>query len=435
MEESSKRVDSSRRRRLRDEVSVVKTFSWKDFLQEHPVFTSVSDTRRLDALLAEGASIERMLDQDTVVVRQGEAGDSVFVIGLGSAEALLETGGGTELSLAVMGPGEVFGEMGVLERRPRSATVRAKEPSIVLEIYAAQFRALVDDHPDVEYRLLVKMSERLRDANAKLGALQATLEQRVEERTAELTALNVKLEASNARLQELDRLKSDFVSDVSHELRTPLTSISGFVDYLLEGMGGELSPAQKDTLARVHGNTERMIRLINDLLDLARIEAGREELHAARLSLEEIVGEVLDELRPLAADKGIDLGVEPASGDICVRADRDKLHQILLNLAHNAVKFTPAGGSVRVGIVARDDGTVVTTVRDTGEGLPAAELTRVFEKFYQAGDAQTPKKGSGLGLTITQKLVELQGGRIWVESEVGKGTEFSFTLPAAEVEA
>jgi signal transduction histidine kinase len=396
------------------------------------MFSGGRSGRKLKALLQESASTERTFDRGDVIVRQGELGDSVFVLGSGSAEAFLKASEGTELPLALMRPGEVFGEMGVLERRPRSATVRAREPSIVLEIHGPQFRTLMAHHPDVELRLLVQMSTRLRNTNEKLEDLRATLEHRVEERTRELAALNLKLEASNARLQELDQLKSDFVSDVSHELRTPLTSIYGYVDYLLEGLGGELNPVLKDSLTRVHGNTKRLIRLINDLLDLARIEAGRAELHLTRLPLMEVAGEVIDELRPLALDKDIDLGLEASSPGLCVRADRDKLHQILLNLTHNAVKFTPPGGRVRVALASRGDGTVVTAVRDTGEGIPGEELTRVFEKFYQVGNADTHGKGSGLGLTITQKLVELQGGTIWVASVPGQGTEFCFTLPAAE---
>jgi signal transduction histidine kinase len=268
----------------------------------------------------------------------------------------------------------------------------------------------------------------------KLQDLRATLEQRVEERTTDLAVLNRKLEESNDRLRELDRQKSDFVSDVSHELRTPLTSIKGFVDYLLEGMAGELNAAQKASLTRVHSNAERLTRLINDLLDLARIEAGRVELHLARVAVEDVATAVLDELRPLASDKRVDLDAEVASKNVLVRADRDKLHQILLNLIHNAVKFTPPGGRVRVAIAGRDDGTVATTVRDTGHGIPAEELDRVFEKFYQVGDAEGAQKGSGLGLTITQKLIELQGGTIWVESELDKGTTFGFTLPATKEE-
>jgi signal transduction histidine kinase len=387
---------------------------------------------RLDALLRESASTERIFARDDVIVRQGEAGDSVFVLGAGAAEALLEAAEGIEVSLALMRPGEVFGEMGVLERRPRSATVRAREPSVVLEIHAPQFRALIEDHPELEFRLLVTMSARLRNTNEKLDDLRAGLERRVEERTRELGALNEKLEASNARLRHLDQLKSDFVSDVSHELRAPLTSIYGYVDYLLEGLEGELNPAQKDFLTRVHLNTERLIRLINDLLDLARIEAGHADLCVRSLPLPEVAAEVIEELRPFARDKDIDLALEASSPHLCVSADRDKVHRILLNLAHNAVKFTPSGGRVRVTVTARGDGTVVTAIRDTGEGIAPEERARVFEKFYQVGTRGGAGKGSGLGLTITKKLVELQGGRIRVESAPGQGTEFCFTLPAAE---
>jgi signal transduction histidine kinase len=407
----------------------VKTYPWKEFLQKHPMFSTVRDDSRFEALLEDSASTERIIDRDEIILRQGAAGDSVFVIASGLTEAVLEAGDGSELSLSLMPAGDVFGEMAFLERRPRSATVRANEPSIVLEIHGPQFRDLMVDHPDIEFRLLLKMSERLRKLNETLEELRATLEQRVEERTEELAALNEKLEASNVRLQELDRLKSDFVSDVSHELRAPLTSISGYVDHLLDGMAGELNGTQKDCLARVRGSTERMIRLINDLLDLARIEAGRVDLSLARQSLGGVACAVIDELRPFASDQGVDLDVEVPPADIFVRADSDKLHQILLNLVHNAVKFTPPGGKVRVAVSSRGDGTAVTTVRDTGEGIPAEDFPRVFEKFSQVGDPETQKKGSGLGLTITRKLVELHGGTIWVESALGKGTEFSFTLP------
>jgi signal transduction histidine kinase len=413
----------------------VKTFPWREFLRAHAAFSGVSDARSLDPLLDDSVSTELILAPGDVIFHQGERGYSVFVIGSGSAEAFLEGRDGTEISLAIMPSGEVFGEMSVLEKRPRSATMRANESSIVLEIDGLKFRHLLDAHPEVELRLLLKMGERLRSTNEKLEGLRFTLDQRVDERTKTLAELNMQLEASNARLQELDRLKSDFVSDVSHELRTPLTSIKGFVDYLLEGQAGELNPVQKDCLARVHGNAVRLTRLINDLLDLARIEAGRVKLHLAPIVPWDVADEVIEEMRPLAAESRVSLIIETPQPGIHVLADRDKLHQILLNLVHNAVKFTPAGGQVRIGVQWSVDGSVVTTVRDTGEGIPAEELPRVFEKFYQLGDEEVEKKGSGLGLTITQKLVELHGGRIWVESEVGAGTTFCFSLPSAQRDA
>jgi signal transduction histidine kinase len=265
--------------------------------------------------------------------------------------------------------------------------------------------------------------------NAKLYAqvrqYAETLEAQVEARTREL-------QESNERLQELDRLKSEFLSDVSHELRTPLTSVKGYVDYLLEGIVGELSPPQRDFLTRVKGNTDRLVRLINDLLDLSRIEAGRVDFHPVRLAMVEVATEVIDALRPLAAEKEVDLSTDMSETDGFVRADRDKVYQILLNLTHNAVKFTPPRGSVQVRVEGQPRGEVLTVVQDTGEGIPPEELQRIFDKFHQVSESPAHPKGSGLGLAIAKKLIELHGGQIWVRSELGKGSAFGFTLPAAE---
>jgi signal transduction histidine kinase len=250
----------------------------------------------------------------------------------------------------------------------------------------------------------------------------------------QLADLNLRLEESNGRLKALDQLKSDFLSDVAHELRTPLTSIKGYLDCLLDGTAGEIAPAQKGFLETVRSNTERITRLIGDLLDLARIEAGRVDFHPARLSLPDIVEEVINLLRIPAAEKGIDLAGAVPEADLVVDADRDKLHQILLNLIHNAVKFTPAGGSVRVRAERGSERTVVIVVDDTGEGIAPEDLGQVFEKFYQGGDPGPKSKGSGLGLTITKKLVELHGGAIRVTSEPGRGSAFVVTLPAGAPE-
>ena len=265
--------------------------------------------------------------------------------------------------------------------------------------------------------------------------LYEEVRQYAEDLEAKVAARTRELQASNARLQELDRLKSEFVSDVSHELRTPLTSIKGYIDYLLEGIAGELSPPQKDFLTPVKGNIDRLVRLINDLLDLARIEASQVDLHPVRLSVPEVATEVIEMLRPLAVEKGIDLGMGVPEADGVVQADRDKLCQVLLNLTHNAVKFTPPGGEVRVRVAVQPDGEVLTVVQDTGEGIPPEELERIFDKFRQVSPSPIHTKGSGLGLTIAKKLVELHGGQMWVRSQLGKGSEFGFTLPAAEPEA
>ena len=254
-----------------------------------------------------------------------------------------------------------------------------------------------------------QMAASLKENQAALARYTADLEAQVAVRTREL-------QASNAQLKELDHLKSEFVSHVSHELRTPLTSVKGYVDYLLEGIAGESSALQRDFLTRVKGNADRLLRLITDLLDLARIEAGQMVLYPERLSVCEIATEVLETLRPLAVEQDIELGIAGAEAGDLVRADRDRLYQVLLNLTHNAVKFTPPGGTVRVRIEARPAQEVAITVEDTGVGIPAEDAERIFAMFHQAHSASTSPGGSGLGLTIAKKLVELQGDGLGPES-------------------
>ena len=251
------------------------------------------------------------------------------------------------------------------------------------------------------------------------------LEQKVAERTRELAI-------ANERLMELDRLKSDFVSNVSHELRTPLTAIKGAVDLVLREVPGPLNERQAYYLMRLKSNTQHLTGLINDLLDLSKIEAGKIELNSTRVSLGGLVHEVVETFRPIAAEKPIALGVTAPEPSILVWADRDKLTQVLMNLIGNAIKFTPAEGRVTVATAGNGNGWVRISVNDTGPGIAVEETEKIFDKFYQVkvNGGQKPK-GTGLGLAISKTLVELHGGRIWVESEPSGGSTFYFTLPAA----
>ena len=292
-------------------------------------------------------------------------------------------------------------------------------------------------------------------AYREIETLNLSLEAKVAERTRELSEANSALNASHSKLKELDRLKSDFVSNVSHELRTPLTAIRMSVDNLLDGVTGEISLMLQRYLTRVKGNTERLVRLITDLLDLSRIEAGRIELQRTAVSLGDIIQEVVESLRPMAAAKELELAVVPTDGPLLAFADRDKLQQILINLMGNAVKFTPPGGRVMVtarsldswGLgsagsseparppadppISPDAGGVEIAIEDTGEGIPPEELGTIFEKFHQVRhNGQAKAQGTGLGLAIAKSLIELHGGRISVESRVGRGSRFVFTLPA-----
>lgn len=273
------------------------------------------------------------------------------------------------------------------------------------------------------------------DAYRQIEALNEGLEAKVRERTKALERLNKELEVANERLRELDQLKSTFVSIVSHELRTPMTSIKGYVENMLDGLTGRLTEKQFSYLGRVKYNVERLTRMINDLLDLSRIEAGRVELALRPVSLLELVTEVLESLQTLAREKSVTL--EACHADLLpmIHGDRDKLHQILTNLIQNAIKFTPTSGAVRVESLVQDGKFVQVSVADTGCGIQPEELAKVFEKFYRGESAPTDARGAGLGLAIVKSLVELHGGRIWVESALGAGSRFSFTLLIEQIRA
>ncbi|MBI5381785.1 MAG: PAS domain S-box protein [Opitutae bacterium] len=258
-------------------------------------------------------------------------------------------------------------------------------------------------------------------AEQEVRALNDSLERRVVERTEELAR-------ANAKLQELDRLKSEFLATMSHELRTPLNSIIGFSSILRQGMAGPLNAEQAHQLELVHGSARHLLSLINDLLDVSRIEAGRIELVCAPCELAEVLGEVERSLGPLVVAKGISYLTTLAPGLPTVLSDRKRLYQIFLNLANNAVKFTERGG---VEVTASSDAAgVIVAVRDTGLGIKPESLPLLFEAFRQVdGSARRQYEGTGLGLYLVRKLLDLLGGTIAVESTYGRGSTFKVRLP------
>jgi signal transduction histidine kinase len=239
------------------------------------------------------------------------------------------------------------------------------------------------------------------------------------------------VEAKSREVETANRHKSEFLANMSHELRTPLNAIIGFSEVLSQQMFGAINPKQGEYLGDIQTSGQHLLALINDILDLSKVEAGKMELQLTRFSLAAALESVLLMVRERAAGRGVALSseIDPAIGQL--EADERKVKQILLNLLTNAVKFTPAGGTVRLH-ATRDGAGVVVAVRDTGVGIAPADQARVFEEFAQAGGTAGPEQeGTGLGLTLSRRLVELHGGRIWVESELGKGSTFSFTLPGA----
>jgi signal transduction histidine kinase len=249
----------------------------------------------------------------------------------------------------------------------------------------------------------------------------------------ELRRKNYQLEQQNLAIQEANRLKTEFVSMVSHELRTPLTSIQGYAELLLEDK--QIAGEERESLTIVKKNADRLLGLINDLLDVSRIEAGRIDLHHTSLDLVRLILEVAGSLRPLIEAKQQRLRLDLGDGLPAVWADGDRVTQILTNLISNAHKYTMVEGSITVA-ARRDDGFVRVDVSDTGIGLSPEDQAQIFTKFFRVHDrSRQASGGTGLGLVITRLLVELHGGRITLTSAPGQGSTFSFTLPAREASA
>lgn len=231
--------------------------------------------------------------------------------------------------------------------------------------------------------------------------------------------------------KEVDRLKSEFISRVSHELRTPLTSIKGYIDNLRDGIAGPLKEKQLNYLDRMSKSADHLVRLITDLLDVSRIESGKVAMNLTTLSLRDLIGEAIDNLRPIAAEKQLEIIVKTFEVDSRIRGDHAKLEQVITNLLDNAIKFTSPGGRITI-TLQQDERFLKTSIKDTGIGIPAEKQSRIFERFYRIEQASLSPNGTGtgLGLYIAKNLLETHGGQIRVTSEVGKGSEFSFILPA-----
>jgi signal transduction histidine kinase len=241
------------------------------------------------------------------------------------------------------------------------------------------------------------------------------------------------IEAKGRELAAASRHKSEFLANMSHELRTPLNAIIGFSEVLVDRMFGELNEKQDEYLKDIYASGQHLLSLINDILDLSKVEAGRMELEATDFDLPSAIDNALILVRERASRRGITLGhsVDERLGTI--RGDERKVKQVLLNLLSNALKFTPEGGRIDVRAGEHDEVAEVS-VADTGVGIAPEDQEAVFEEFRQVGTADKKVEGTGLGLALSRKFIELHGGRIWVTSAVGVGSTFTFTLPVRREE-
>jgi signal transduction histidine kinase len=236
------------------------------------------------------------------------------------------------------------------------------------------------------------------------------------------------IQDKSRQLAEASQHKSQFLANMSHELRTPLNAILGYTELIIDGIYGETPQKALDVLKRVESNGKHLLGLINDVLDFSKIEAGEFKLSFDDYSMKESVYNVFSAVEPLATKKNLNLKVDVPPDMPAGRGDERKLTQVLLNLVGNAIKFTDAG---EVAIkVAADNGSLSVAVKDTGPGIDPANQTKLFEEFQQADNSITKSKGgTGLGLAISRRIVEMHGGRLWVESRLGSGATFTFTIP------
>jgi two-component system sensor histidine kinase BarA len=264
--------------------------------------------------------------------------------------------------------------------------------------------------------------------------IEATLEM-----NRELEAKTSRLEGMNARLKELDQLKSSFLATVSHELRTPLTSIIGYSEMLAEGLAGPLNPEQLDYVKTIMEKGETLLKLISSILDIGQIEAGKVRLNFAPVDLVRMIHSSVTSVKPQAQRKGVALETRlPAADRVKAVADRDRLHQVVVNLLANAVKFTQKGGRIVVSLSEVEPQPALNgdlgyriEVEDSGVGIPESQFEKIFQTFYQVDGSSTREfGGAGLGLAIVKSLVEGHGGTVTVTSQEGTGSMFSAVLPA-----
>ena len=280
----------------------------------------------------------------------------------------------------------------------------------------------------VGFRGIIRDVTERKRAEEELKKHREHLEELVEERTKHLEEKSQELSEINVLLGEASRHKSEFLANMSHELRTPLNSIIGYTKLVLDGVEGEIKEEQRKDLEVVHSSSQHLLQLINNLLDISKIEAGRVELHWQEFSVSDLLSEAVLPMQRLAEEKGLTLAYDVAAGIDKLYADTGRVRQVLLNILGNAVKFTGEGGiDLRVSESETD---FTFSVTDTGIGIGEDDLETIFDSFEQVGSAQIAGyEGTGLGLAISKELIEMHGGMIRANSEPGKGSTVTFTLP------
>jgi signal transduction histidine kinase len=358
-------------------------------------------------------------DAGEVIFYEGDAGDAMYLIRSGGIAVIRGTFD-TPLILGYRDAGEFVGEMALIDDLPRSATVVAVQPVELLKITREDFQQLLDESSLLDHNLLRKLSARLRasdDERSTSAAAQQRLTQHV-----------VELEVANRRLLEVQRLQQETVDLIIHDLRNPLHVIVNALGVLTMSVPDEVLHANAELFNLATHNTDRMIRLIDSMLDVSRMEAGQVYVETAPTDLAYLVRTVTQRVSHLMLKHQLALTVDvPDLPEVMI--DADMIDRVLANLLDNAIKFTPNHGQIAIRATQHADH-IAVRVTDTGRGIPLDQRQRFFDRFTQAAGDQARTRGFGLGLTFCRLAVEAHGGKIWVEDgENGVGSQFVFTLP------
>ncbi len=352
----------------------------------------------------------RAYPSGVILCHEGRIEDVFYIVSSGRAEISKQIDEDTYRVLAYAGPGEFFGEIALVQKSPRIATVRTAEPTTVLEIDHGTFEAVLYRSPRMAIQIIRQVTSRLRDTEQKT--------------VADLRKKNIELARAYAELEEEQRLRSEFLTTVAHELRTPLTAVNGYLSLIRSGV--VRAEQQQEVLSTVARNVDTVVHLVNSILFLQELELITPEFQP--LAFDELVLQAVNGVRERAAASGVWLQVQVEPGVPAIEGDPAGLQRAISALLDNAIKFSPDGGEVRVEVLTQD-GRVGVRICDPGVGIPAEEIGRIFEPFtrVQAPDGRL-FGGIGLGLPIARHVVEQHGGRIDVESRVGQGSTFTILI-------
>jgi len=314
-------------------------------------------------------------------------------------------------------------------------------PETLVEMHSSVLSELVEGRDTEVRELVARANQVLLEGMMTCGLVYQELLERksseykalevytkkIEKQAEQLKTLYNEIADGNIRLQELDQLKSMFIASMSHELRTPINSIIGFTGIILQGLVGELNEEQRKQLTMVKNSAKHLLALINDVIDVSKIEAGKIKLAIEEFDLSALVLEVKDSFEVATEEKGLKMSLKKPE-KLTIKSDERRTKQVIMNLVSNAVKFTDEG-KIEIKLTKKDR-MAEMSVKDTGVGIKKEDLDRLFKAFSQVPSEGRPKQeGTGLGLYLSKKIVKLLGGEIWAESEVGKGSVFTFSLP------